>query len=74
MAAANGVKVMLDGQGADELLAGYSNFYGALFAGLFLRGRWLPLLAELVAYKRINSQNNLTWIMPQELMETNVTI
>jgi asparagine synthase (glutamine-hydrolysing) len=34
-----GVKVMLDGQGADELLGGYSNFLGARLASLVARGR-----------------------------------
>jgi asparagine synthase (glutamine-hydrolysing) len=33
-----GIKVMLDGQGADELLGGYSYFSGARFASLVARG------------------------------------
>ena len=36
----HGVKVVLDGQGADELLGGYSNFQGARFASLIHQGRW----------------------------------
>ena len=34
-----GIKVMLDGQGADEMLAGYSGYHGARLAGLLRRGR-----------------------------------
>ena len=34
-----GIKVMLDGQGADELLGGYSNFLGARLASLIARGQ-----------------------------------
>ena len=47
LAAQNGVKVMLDGQGADELLAGYHTFFGARFAGLFRKGQWLRLWREV---------------------------
>ena len=36
-----GVKVMLDGQGADEILAGYTPYLGARFASLFRQLRWL---------------------------------
>ncbi len=32
------IKVMLDGQGADELLGGYSNFLGVRLASMLLRG------------------------------------
>jgi asparagine synthase (glutamine-hydrolysing) len=35
-----GVKVVLDGQGADELLGGYSNYQGARFASLIHQRRW----------------------------------
>ena len=33
-----GIKVMLDGQGADELMAGYSGYHGARLAGLIRKG------------------------------------
>lgn len=46
LAANDGVKVMLDGQGADEQLAGYHSFFGPLLAGLFRRGCWVELLKE----------------------------
>jgi asparagine synthase (glutamine-hydrolysing) len=39
-----GVKVMLDGQGADELLGGYSYFLGARLASLLLRGELLEAI------------------------------
>ncbi len=59
LAAENRVKVMLDGQGADEQLAGYMVFFGPLFAGLFRRGRWLTLLQEIRAAKRIHGMTPL---------------
>ncbi len=36
-----GVKVLLDGQGADELLGGYPVFQGLRFAEMLRRGEWL---------------------------------
>jgi asparagine synthase (glutamine-hydrolysing) len=53
LAAQRGVKVLLDGQGADELLAGYQSFFGARFADLLARGRAVALLRELRAYRRL---------------------
>jgi len=44
-----GVKVMLDGQGADEQLAGYHGFLGARLAGLLSSGRLHELGQELRA-------------------------
>ncbi len=35
-----GIKVMLDGQGADELLAGYPGFLAARLASVLTRGAW----------------------------------
>jgi asparagine synthase (glutamine-hydrolysing) len=35
-----GVKVMLDGQGADEILGGYDTYKGARLASLVRQGRW----------------------------------
>jgi len=54
LAAQRGVKVLLDGQGADELLAGYHGFFGAFFADLAARKQWLGLLWELAAYRRLH--------------------
>jgi asparagine synthase (glutamine-hydrolysing) len=39
-ARAAGVKVMLDGQGADEILGGYNSYKGARLASLLRQGRW----------------------------------
>jgi len=35
-----GIKVMLDGQGADEILAGYQYYVSARFGSLLRQGRW----------------------------------
>jgi len=48
LAAGERVKVMLDGQGADELLAGYPGFLGPLLGGLLRRGRWARLAREIM--------------------------
>ena len=45
-----GLKVMLDGQGADELLAGYTDFYKTEFAWLFRSRQWKRLRKEVDAY------------------------
>ena len=47
-----GVKVMLDGQGADELLGGYDFFYGARLASLLAQGH----LAEAAFFVRSASR------------------
>lgn len=49
-----GLKVMLDGQGSDELLAGYPDFYKAEFACLFRTGHWRELRREIGAYRRLH--------------------
>ncbi len=54
LAAQRGVKVLLDGQGADELLAGYHGFFGAFFADLTAHRQWMSLSRELVAYRRLH--------------------
>ncbi|MFN5516608.1 MAG: asparagine synthase (glutamine-hydrolyzing) [Cyanobacteriota bacterium] len=41
LAQANGIKVMLDGQGADELLGGYYPYLAARLASLIRQGKWL---------------------------------
>jgi len=54
LAAENGVKVMLDGQGADEQLAGYHGFFGARYSGLLRRLHWLTLLDETRAARALH--------------------
>jgi asparagine synthase (glutamine-hydrolysing) len=48
-----GVKVMLDGQGGDEVLGGYDGYFGFLFGDLLLRGRLAALATELAAYRNL---------------------
>ncbi|MCO6490582.1 MAG: asparagine synthase, partial [Phaeodactylibacter sp.] len=55
-AAAAGLKVMIDGQGADEQLAGYAGMETRLFTGLLGKGQWMEFFRETAAYKRRNNQ------------------
>ena len=54
LAAENGVKVMLDGQGADEQLAGYHGYFGPFLSHLFRRGNWRKLSSELRAIRGLH--------------------
>jgi asparagine synthase (glutamine-hydrolysing) len=49
-----GLTVMLDGQGADEILAGYHGYFGPFFADLLARGRLLRLRDEVGAYRTLH--------------------
>jgi asparagine synthase (glutamine-hydrolysing) len=49
-----GLKVMIDGQGADEQLAGYGGNDLSLYAGLLGRKHFLALLDEARHYKKAN--------------------
>lgn len=61
LARENGVTVMLDGQGADEILGGYRGFFGAHLAGLIRAGKFrdwfreLGLLRTLVGFSYLRS-------------------
>lgn len=48
----SGRTVMLDGQGADEQLAGYSSFYAPAFYDLYKNGRFLALAREIRWFSR----------------------
>jgi len=52
LASQHHVKVMLDGQGADEILGGYHYFFGIHFAGLFIKLKILTLLQEVQAARQ----------------------
>jgi asparagine synthase (glutamine-hydrolysing) len=46
----NGMKVLLDGQGGDELLAGYLNYFSYYFLELLTTLKWKLLVCEAVSY------------------------
>ncbi|MGX5735319.1 asparagine synthase (glutamine-hydrolyzing) [Bosea thiooxidans] len=56
MARAAGIKVMLDGQGADEILAGYHSFFPVYLAELARSARLLTLAQTFAARRRIHGQ------------------
>jgi asparagine synthase (glutamine-hydrolysing) len=53
-AKAAGLKVMLDGQGADETLAGYHGYFGPFFADLLVARRLGELRREVGAYRSLH--------------------
>jgi asparagine synthase (glutamine-hydrolysing) len=48
-----GITVMLDGQGADEMLGGYRPYLAARLASLLRRGNWLEALRFLARIRRL---------------------
>jgi asparagine synthase (glutamine-hydrolysing) len=54
LAKEKGVKVLLDGQGADELLAGYHGYFGTYYIDLAKSLNLLQLISELYYYKKIH--------------------
>ena len=46
------IKVMLDGQGADELLAGYIGYFGINFMSLFKKKKFRQLVGEIYYFGR----------------------
>jgi len=72
LAAENRVKVMLDGQGADELLAGYHSYFGVYLASLLRAGRFGDLGSEMAAMKRLHGYsyfNSAEYLSHQVLPE-----
>lgn len=55
LAADNNVKVVLDGQGGDELLAGYHSFFAAYFTGLLKSRKLFKLWREVFLAKNIHN-------------------
>ncbi len=56
LARENGIKVMLDGQGADELLGGYPAFFVAKLRALLHSGNWVRAVRFLQALGRSGSR------------------
>ena len=48
LASQHSIKVMLDGQGADELMAGYPYYYIPYVKSMIKRGEWLKLVRFLI--------------------------
>lgn len=48
------VVVTIDGQGADEQLAGYHYFFGFYYKDLMRKGKFFRLLKEMVAYYKLH--------------------
>lgn len=61
LARKNKVKVMLDGQGSDELLAGYHSFFGVYLAKLLKNFQFSRFFWEAISYSK-NHQTSLTAI------------
>lgn len=64
LAAEHSVKVMLDGQGADELLAGYHNYFGVRYGSMLRSLRWFSLWQEMRAAARHHRYSPL-WSLKQ---------
>ena len=72
LAAQNGVKVMLDGQGADEQLCGYHGFFGPRLATLFRNWRFAEFVADLSGMQRLHGYStmaSLKFMLPYLLSE-----
>lgn len=54
-ASENNLTVMLDGQGADEQLAGYTGFYSVIFAEYLRRFKFISFFRELKSYKKLRA-------------------
>jgi asparagine synthase (glutamine-hydrolysing) len=59
LARESGTKVSIDGQGGDELLAGYDRMFAVLFAHLFGAFQWLSLTREMWAHVRLRGRTGL---------------
>jgi asparagine synthase (glutamine-hydrolysing) len=59
LAANAGVKVMLDGQGADEQLAGYHGFFSPYLASLWKTAKFSELLAEMSTLRSMHGYSSV---------------
>jgi asparagine synthase (glutamine-hydrolysing) len=64
MASSAGVKVILNGQGADETWAGYGSYFLNYWYGLARSGQLQKLWQELGDYVDVNEGNRLDLLMP----------
>ena len=65
LARRHGVTVMLDGQGADEAMAGYHGYFAPRQAGLLRRGQWMQAWREAQA---IRARHGQSWKLQTQLL------
>ena len=70
----NGIIVMLDGQGADEILAGYHPFAGIHLASLLRRLRLREFLKEFRALKRVWPNVSVTKYMLSNMLPESLKV
>lgn len=77
LASENKIKVLLDGQGADELFSGYNTYYPYFLASVARKNGLLRCWKELLYYKKRHSPDLLKFIyflifplMPQNIRTT----
>lgn len=63
-----GVKVMLDGQGADELLAGYHGYFGPLLLSLLRSGDMRSFAQEIMWMRRLHGYS--PWYLMKLILNT----
>ena len=66
----SGIKVVLDGQGADEIFGGYNLFFGLRLAELVRTGSWGAFLKELKSTRTLNPILHLVKeLLPEPLQQ-----
>lgn len=72
------VKVTVDGQGADEHLAGYLYFFGFYFKSLFTRLRWIKLFRAVKGYfkhhKTLMGLKSFVFVMLPAKLQTRLRV
>lgn len=69
LAKENNVKVLLDGQGADEYLAGYHHFYKSFFLELISSGNFKESNRQKKLYGGVHENNKINGKIKHELTE-----
>jgi len=67
-AARAGIKVVLDGQGGDEVFAGYPAFFAARYGDMLARGEMHALAAELGEHRRLYGTRRAVEMLARPLL------